>query len=1089
MNHVQAGHRLETVKDQIINTTLVVASIFGTIAYLLSFLNRFTTGNFNISIAFETVILLFSLITAIRRNYLSIRFKAYTMLILVLVLSFSDAYIYGLLSATRIYLILIPLFALIYFSFLKTLIFLMVTIAGFIAIGYLHYSGVLQIPEGYEPAYYYSRFYPWIIIAVHITVVGMVILFVLRKFFNSFSELVLDLQKQNSIVSGSERNYREIFNSTNEAVFIHNNNDGKIVDVNDVMLRMFGYSNKDEVLALSVADLSDGFDPDIQKKANNMIQKAVTDAPHIFEWKSKCKNGDLFFSEISLKSTNIGGEGRVLAVVRDISIRKKAEEELRKSQERLSTVFRLTPVAIAIADTEDQNRITDVNNAFLNITGYTVDELIGKTYQEERFWAYPEEYQKAVKIFRENGKLYDFEFHFRRKDGEIRMGRISTESAEIAGRRCLVTATVDITQQKQTESDLIAAREASELNSANFKAIIENNTNTIWALDPNYEIIYTNKVFHENYQRSFGISLSPGVNLLDSIPDPLRPIWKARYDRALNNNQFIFEDAIDTMNGTIHIQVSMNPIFADGKVIGVSCFGSDITTRKKAEEALRQSEEKFRIIFENSPLGIFRFDKEGTITECNFPLIHLIGSSKEKVLGLNLFNLPDARLRAACKDVINGKPAYFEGLYKSFTSDKKTPVRFFFAPVINQHGVTEGGICLTEDRTFLTQKEEYRKQAEVAKESVKFKQNFLANMSHEIRTPLTGILGMIEILEHTNLSENQQDYINTLKLSGENLREIINQVLDYSKIEAGKVNLKYSTFDFKSLINGAELLFQNIAKKGVQFCSDIDKDIPELIVADKNRISQIINNLVSNALKFTDKGSVVINARVVSHNPNDDQITIKIEVKDTGIGIPSELKHNLFVPFSQIDDNDKRFREGTGLGLTICKELVTLHGGDIGVESEYTKGSNFWFTFITRIPDAADKIQNNLIKTEKPPITGLRILFAEDKEINQKVVGILLRSMGHELIIANDGKQAISLYEPGKFDLILMDIQMPVMDGITATQTLKKKFKTLPPIIGLSANAFEGDREKYMSQGMDDYLTKPVKRDDFIHLIARLFPE
>ncbi|MFW5793271.1 MAG: ATP-binding protein [Bacteroidota bacterium] len=383
--------------------------------------------------------------------------------------------------------------------------------------------------------------------------------------------------------------------------------------------------------------------------------------------------------------------------------------------------------------------------------------------------------------------------------------------------------------------------------------------------------------------------------------------------------------------------------------------------------------------------------------------------------------------------------------------------------------------------------EKLREQVEMAKKSVEFKQNFLANMSHEIRTPLTGLMGMIELLGKTNLDNVQNDYINTLKHSTENLHEIINQVLDYSKIEAGKLKLNIKVFQFQSLLINAKKLFGSICDKDIDFKMHVSKDVPVFIKADKSRIMQVINNLISNAVKFTNKGTIRLDVEHVSTNINTKEAVIKIIVSDTGYGIRPEKQDQLFVPFSQIDELDTRDYDGTGLGLSICKELVSLHGGEIGFESEYKVGSKFWFTFKAGIADWDDV--PSLINTDESfnSTKSLRILLAEDKPINQKVINLLLESMGHKVTIAKNGKEAVDMFKPGEFDLILMDVQMPVMDGIAATQTLKGEHVELPPIVGLSANAFEGDSEKYKNLGMDEYITKPFKSEDFTYVVNKFF--
>ncbi len=384
-------------------------------------------------------------------------------------------------------------------------------------------------------------------------------------------------------------------------------------------------------------------------------------------------------------------------------------------------------------------------------------------------------------------------------------------------------------------------------------------------------------------------------------------------------------------------------------------------------------------------------------------------------------------------------------------------------------------------------KEGLHKKVLLAEESLRFKKNFLANMSHEIRTPLSGILGMAEILSNTPLDESQTDHVNTIVQSGENLREIINMVLDYSKIEAGKLNLKRKPFKFRNIPGNAEKLFNSICKKPIVFSQTIDSELPAFIEADKLRITQVVSNLISNAVKFTEKGRIEFLAEQISKDSVSGQIEIKITISDTGKGIAKEAIDKLFQPFSQIEDIDTRNFEGTGLGLAICREIVELHGGRIGVDSTLSQGSSFWFTFLANVSAVDPNKQKEKIKLPAEKKGNLRILLVEDKKVNQKVITLTLKALGHQVTIAEHGQKAIEIFHPEKFDLVMMDIQMPVMDGITATTILREKYTKLPPIVGLSANAFEGDREKYMEQGLDEYLTKPLSKREFKEVVEKLF--
>lgn len=382
-------------------------------------------------------------------------------------------------------------------------------------------------------------------------------------------------------------------------------------------------------------------------------------------------------------------------------------------------------------------------------------------------------------------------------------------------------------------------------------------------------------------------------------------------------------------------------------------------------------------------------------------------------------------------------------------------------------------------------KEEMERKVMVAEESVNFKQKFLANMSHEIRTPLSGILGITEALSRSSLTVQQEEYVRILNVSGESLKGVIDDVLDYSKIEAGKITLKKKVFSIVELFENVKSLFYNSRKKQVDFALLFDPALPEYIKADEHRIGQVLRNLVSNAIKFTEKGSITLQVSPVADSQPNGELLLKVAVKDTGTGIRKEKLRFLFQPFSQVGETDFREYEGTGLGLSISKEIVEMHQGTIGVESTPGVGSTFWFTFkaqVAEMPETYNASRKPMLKKNR----NLNILLVEDNLINQKVFSVTLKYLGHNVTIARNGQEAVDVFLPGVFDLVLMDVQMPVMDGIKATNILKSKYAELPPIVGLSANAFEGDREKYMKLGMDEYLTKPLKAEELEALLEKL---
>lgn len=374
-------------------------------------------------------------------------------------------------------------------------------------------------------------------------------------------------------------------------------------------------------------------------------------------------------------------------------------------------------------------------------------------------------------------------------------------------------------------------------------------------------------------------------------------------------------------------------------------------------------------------------------------------------------------------------------------------------------------------------------EAEVANRA---KSAFLATMSHEVRTPMNGVLGMLEATLRSPINESARDYLITARDSAVNLLNILNDILDYSKLEAGQMQLECMSFSVRQMADDIVSMLGGVAeKKRIQLLVEISADTPEWIVGDPTRFRQILLNLVSNALKFTASGSVRI---VVSYTAGERPHLIRVEICDTGPGIPEAARERLFNRFNQVDVSTTRKFGGTGLGLAICRELSHCMGGEIGVQSEVDVGSTFWFEIPTEEGAPPE------VKTEQriASIAGrtLRILVAEDNLVNQKVLRTLMSGREHELVFVGDGGAAVLAASGGGFDLILMDVSMPVMDGPAAAREIRKLPAPIgeTPIIALTANAMAGDKERYLADGMNDYVSKPIDLDLLLAAIARQAP-
>ncbi len=602
---------------------------------------------------------------------------------------------------------------------------------------------------------------------------------------------------------------------------------------------------------------------------------------------------------------------------------------------------------------------------------------------------------------------------------------------------------------------------------------------------------------NEAFAKDAGMSKPAQLIGLDDFQMP----WTDQAEKYRNDDMKVIATGIPMLNfeelqtspdGTIKwLNTSKIPLLSSqGKIMGVLGTYQDITEQKLAEDALRTSEKRYRTLTENAFDGIYLL-RHKSFEYVNQRFCELTGYSFEELTNPEFDNFElfsaESRKIAEFRRIARSSGEELPNTYEMQIITRSGEIKDveISTNILSNMGEEDLILGIMRDITERKNNEKLRNEVTIANQAANFKQNFLANMSHEIRTPLTGVLGMIEILSKTNLSPEQTDFVNTLRLSTENLREIINQILDYSKIEAGKMNLKPWVFKTNSLFSNAQKLFRATCKSDVKLFLDISNSIPSFIEADEQRISQVINNLLSNAIKFTNQGEITIKADVDKWL-NDKELMIKILVVDTGIGIPDDAISRLFSPFEQIEHEDKRWFEGTGLGLSISSELVELMEGEIGVMSAPGKGSTFWFTFKATRAGSDDPKPGKAKKTVIDNANRLRILVAEDKVVNQKVIKIMLKTLGHEVELANNGQQIIDIFKPNEFDLILMDIQMPVLDGIRATQKLRQMYDNLPPIVGLSANAFEGDREKYMKQGLDEYLTKPIKSEDLEKIIQKL---
>lgn len=520
----------------------------------------------------------------------------------------------------------------------------------------------------------------------------------------------------------------------------------------------------------------------------------------------------------------------------------------------------------------------------------------------------------------------------------------------------------------------------------------------------------------------------------------------------------------------------------------------DLDTAQKESEKLSQkltkSRERFEIAVRGSEVGIWDYDvvasdvyysgkvwemlgytlEEAKSTELDFS-DRLHPDDRERCLGAFTRHMEtgdpyDIQYRGRCKD---GSYQWFRVKGQAVWDDQGNATRI------------AGSVTNIQELVESRQK---------AEEASKLKSEFLANMSHEIRTPMNGMLGMAQALQMTELSVEQAEMIDVISQSGDALLGVINDILDISKIEAGKLEIEDTDFSLAAMLETIKLLHAPKAhNKNVRFSIQTDASLQSTYGGDPNRITQVLNNLISNAIKFTDHGSIDVTVTRGQENSGDRQEIVFV-VSDTGIGIEeSELEH-LFVPFSQEDASTTRRYGGTGLGLAICQKLVRLMGGWIEVKSQKGRGSTFRFGLCleSRINQGQTSPGSVISSPPKNTALPLRILAAEDHKQNQMVLKALLDSFGANLTLVETGQEAVDAWQGGTHDIILMDVQMPVMDGVEATRKIREHEKTLDrpriPIVALTANAMTHQVEEYLAAGMDAHIAKPIQIEQLLGVLA-----
>ena len=542
-------------------------------------------------------------------------------------------------------------------------------------------------------------------------------------------------------------------------------------------------------------------------------------------------------------------------------------------------------------------------------------------------------------------------------------------------------------------------------------------------------------------------------------------------------------------------RTKVSPIFDDEQanrllyfVIEAEDVTEDHIEQQKSNELL-QSYETYRILVDTvKDYAIFMLDSTGHVATWNTGASLLKRYDAQDIIGKHFRTFYSQADKDAKIPEIELEVAIKEGKFEdSGWRYRKDGSRFWANVVITpsyHHGKLVGFTKVTRDMT-----EKHAAEAKIIEEyekAAKLKNQFLANMSHEIRSPMHGMLSAVTLLLETDLSPEQMELAGIVEESGSILLQVINDILDYSKLTSGAFQMNSMDMSIKDTVHAVVRSTSIGLKPNITLTSLIDPKLPDLVNGDPLRLRQVLQNIVVNAVKFTETGSVEVNVTLIEETPS--KVTFLTEVSDTGLGVPHAAAPSLFTPFTQLDNSVTKKFQGTGLGLSICKSLVELMGGLIGYRpNPGGVGSIFWFELTMAKVDSGKfnhVVDNNALSNLLPTVRK-RILLVEDNIINQKVMAKTLRKLGYNILdIADDGQQAIFKVQIKQYDLIFMDISMPILDGLQATKRIRSLGKDVP-IIAMTANALKGDRERFLDAGMSDYLAKPVDRRLLVEILTK----
>ncbi len=920
---------------------------------------------------------------------------------------------------------------------------------------------------------------------------------------------ITERKKAEAALKESEERYHAVMEQATESIFLFNADTQHIVEANSAFCDMLGYTPED-LPGLTIYDIVSHDRESVDANVQNVLAKG---RHFIGERQYNHKDGSLVDVEVSANLILRGRKRTICSVARNITERKCAEERLRRAEAKYRALVEQIPAVTYTAALDDASTTLYISPQIKSILGFSPEDYRA----DPDIWRkrlHPDDLNRVLIELKQsqiNNRPFRSEYRMIARDGSVVWFRDdAVVVADSTGKPLFLQGVmVDITERKRAE-------EAIKESERRLSDIINFLPDATLVIDKKGKVIAWNRAIESltniaaeemigkgDYEYALPFYGRRRPILIDLVLRSQESIEKEyiSIDRQ-RDGRLVGEANMPCLRGgETYLLGSATALYdCEGNISGaIECI-RDITAHKKSEGDLQAAKDYLNRIINLISDPIFVKDEKHRLVLVNDAECKLIGHPREEILGKTDYDFfPKEQV-----DVFWEKD---DEVFRTGKENSNEEV------ITDNAGVTRTVITkkvLYEDKAGdkfivgiirdVTERKnaenELRRAKDAAEAAARAKSQFLANMSHEIRTPLNAIIGMTGLLLDMSLSPSQLECAETVRKSGDVLMALINDILDFSKIEEGKRDLDHHPFDLRACIDGSmDLIAPTAAEKYISLDCFMSDQVPQSVVGDVTSLRQVLVNLLGNAVKFTDIGEVSLS---VDCQPQlDGSLQLHFAVKDTGMGIPKDCLGSLFQSFSQVDASLTRKYGGTGLGLAISKKLVEFMGGHIWAESEPGQGSTFHFTILAE-PALPEQTSEQTIQTTKPSYQGspladhldhLRLLLAEDNLINQKVALMMLKKLGIKADVAANGLEVLDALERQPYDIVLMDVQMPEMDGFEATKAIRERWpKGTPRIIALTAHSLEGDRERCLGAGMDDYISKPVKIEELASALNRYLP-